>query len=429
MAEIRPFRGIFYDQSKVRLGDVVTQPYDRISPEEQVEFYKRGPYNICRIILGREEHGDSEKRNKYVRAREYFVNWMKSGVLVEDDADCFYSYTMEYEQDGEKKVRRGFSALVKLEDFDSGVILPHERTFEGPKVDRLNLMRTTKSNFGHIFMLYSEPDRPILELLAEKEKRAAFQEVEFNGVVHRMGRINDPKDMQMMMEVLSDKQLLIADGHHRYSTAIDYMKELRAPEGSPPGYRLITLFNIEDENITILATHRAVKNLRTFDTAAAKEKVTRSFDAEEFTGDRQTISSRLAERPAEETVYVMYFGGGKSMLLKLKDKEKVVRSELSHLDPVMGGLDVSILHNFVLDKLFGLTVEEQNQYGSIKYIRTTDSGIKSVDSGEYQVCFFMRGTRIREVRDVAHSGSVMPQKSTDFYPKLLSGFLSRRIIM
>ncbi len=171
MAEIRPFRGIFYDQSKVRLGDVVTQPYDRISPEEQVEFYKRGPYNICRIILGREEHGDSEKRNKYVRAREYFVNWMKSGVLVEDDADCFYSYTMEYEQDGEKKVRRGFSALVKLEDFDSGVILPHERTFEGPKVDRLNLMRTTKSNFGHIFMLYSEPDRPILELLAEKEKR------------------------------------------------------------------------------------------------------------------------------------------------------------------------------------------------------------------------------------------------------------------
>ena len=429
MAEIRPFRGIYYNQENVDLGDVVTQPYDRISPEEQLEFYEQSPFNICRIILGREEHGDSEKRNKYVRARECFVNWMKSKVLVEDDRECFYSYTMEYEQDGETKIRRGLSALVKLETFDSGVILPHERTFKGPKVDRLNLMRATRTNFGHIFMLYSEPNKPILKMLEEKEKENSFQEVNFKDVVHRIGRIDDPKDMQMIIETLEDKQLLIADGHHRYSTAIDFRNELGAPKGSGADYRLITLFNMEDESMAILPTHRTVKNLKHFAPDTVKNKLSKFFDIEEISGGKASITSKLSELKGGDTSFVMYLGGKKSIVLKLRDKEDTIKSELSNLDPIVAQLDVSILHNLILDKLFGLTVEEQNKYGSIKYVRSIESGMENVNNGVYQACFFMNGTRIQEVRDVAQSGAVMPQKSTDFYPKLLTGMLSRRIIV
>ncbi len=429
MAEIRPFRGIYYNQEKVKLGDVVTQPYDRISPEEQLEFYERSHYNICRVILGREEHGDSDKRNKYVRAREYFVNWIKSEVLLEDDSKHFYSYTMEYKHDGKERVRRGFSALVKLEPFDSGVILPHERTFEGPKIGRLNLMRATHTNFGHIFMLYSEPEKSILKLLEKKEEMKAFEEVNVRGVVHKVGKIDDPKDIQMMIEVLSDKQLLIADGHHRYSTAIDFRNELGAPEGSGCDCRLVTLFNMEDENMTILPTYRAVKNLKSFDTSTARNLLSRFFEVTEFSGNKAAVESRLAERSKEDTVFVMYVGGKRSMMLKLREKEDVIRKELANLGPVVARLDVSILHNLVLDGLFGLTVAEQNQYGSINYVSSIESGMENVDSGAYQACFFLNGTRIHEVRDVARSGAVMPQKSTDFYPKLLTGMISRRIMI
>ncbi len=427
MAEIRPFRGIYYNQDKVKLNEVVTQPYDRISPEEQLEFHERSPFNICRIILGREERDDSEKRNKYVRAREFFVNWMKSEILVEDDVNCFYSYTMEYKDDGKKRIRRGFSALVKLETFDSGVILPHERTFKGPKIDRLNLLRATRTNFGHIFMLYSEPDKPILKLLEEKEEKNAFEQVDFRGVLHRVGRIDDPKDIQMMVEVMKDKQLLIADGHHRYSTAIDYRNEVGSPEGSGCDYRLVTLFNMEDENMAILPTHRMVKDLKDFDAATVRNVFLKFFEVEKFNGGASEIGSKLAAETTEETVYVLYLGGGNCM--KLRDRKDAIKSHLSHLDPVVAKLDVSILHNFMLDKLLGLTIEAQNRYGSIKYIRSIESGIEGVDSGEYQASFFLNGTRIQEVRDVARSGAVMPQKSTDFYPKLLTGMVSRRIFV
>ena len=427
MAEIRPFKGICYNQDKVRLSDVITQPYDRITPEEQLAFYEKSHFNVCRIILGREEHGDSERRNKYVRAREFFVNWMRSGVLVEDPEECFYSYTMQYEYEGKQRTRRGFSALVKLETFDSGVILPHERTFSGPKVDRLNLMRATQANFGHIFMLYSDPKTPILDLLKEREQKGAFEEIDFQGVKHRLGRIRDPKDIQMMIETLRDKQLLIADGHHRYSTAIDYRNEIGAAIGSPPDYRLVTLFNMEDENMTILPTHRAVKNLKAFTDSAAKETLSRYFELEDFTGGKAEIQNALANPPSGGTCYVMYFGGGKCTKLTLNNKKALAEAELSGLDPVVAGLDVSILHNLILDRLFGLTVAQQNEYGSIKYARVAEEGIEAVNSGQYQVCFFLRGTKIEEVRDVARSGSVMPQKSTDFYPKLLTGLVSRRI--
>ena len=427
MAEVRPFRGIFFNQHKVNLGDVVTQPYDRISPEEQLEFYEKSPFNIVRITLGREERGDSERRNKYVRAREFFVNWLKSGVMLEDDSDCFYSYTMEYEIGGKRKVRHGVVALLKLETFDSGVVLPHERTFAGPKIDRLNLLRATRANFGHIFMLYSEPEKRIISLIKEKGNKV-FEDVLFKDVRHKIGRIDDPKDIQTIIEVMRDKQLLIADGHHRYSTAIDFRNELGAPERSPADYRMVTLFNMEDENMDILPTHRAVKNLKGFGESMAIEALSKYFDIEQFRGGATEIEARLAKEMRKGTAYVMYPGGGKSVLLRMRNKENIIKNQLPHIPAVVAGLDVSILHNLVLDKLFGLTVTEQNKYGSIDYVSTIETGMERVDSGAYQVCFFLNGTKISEVRDVAKSGAVMPQKSTDFYPKLLTGIINRRMV-
>jgi uncharacterized protein (DUF1015 family) len=427
MAEIRPFKGIYYNQKKVNFGDVITQPYDRISPEEQLEFYEKSPFNIVRITLGREEHGDSERRNKYIRAREFLVNWLKSGILLEDDSECFYGYTMEYEIAGKKKVRRGISALLKLETFDSGVVLPHEKTFSGPKIDRLNLLRATRANFGHIFLLYSEPEKKLIKLLENREDKV-FEDVVFKGVRHKIARIDDPKDIQTLIERLRDKQLLIADGHHRYSTAIDFRNELGAPERSPAGYRLVTLFNMEDENMDILPTHRAVRNLKQFDKATALNESSKFFDVDEFVGGETEISARLAKEARRGTSFVAYFGGKKCALIRLRDKERLIKDDLPHhLSQVVARLDVSILHNLVLDKLLGLTVEEQNKYGSIDYSSTIEAGMERVDSGAYQVCFFLNGTKITEVRDVAQAKAVMPHKSTDFYPKLLTGLINRRM--
>jgi uncharacterized protein (DUF1015 family) len=426
MAEIRPFKGIFYNPNKLSLGDVITQPYDRISPEEQLEFYERSPYNIVRITLGREEHGDNERRNKYVRAREYFVNWLKSGILLEDDSECFYCYSMEYKTGGKKKIRRGITALLKLETFDSGVVLPHEKTFSGPKIDRLNLLRATRANFGHIFMLYSEPEKKIIRLLEERDEKT-IEDVVFKDVRHKIARMDDPKDIQILIERLRDKQLLIADGHHRYSTAIDYRNEIGAPERSPADYRMVTLFNMDDENMDILPTHRAVRNLKDFSRETATAELAKHFDVEEFRGDADEISSRLTNEMRRGTTYVVYFGAGKCALIKLRDKERVIHEGLSHLSPVVARLDVSILHNLILDRLFGLTVEQQNKYGSIDYASTIETGMERVDMGTYQVCFFLNGTKITEVRDVAQAKAVMPHKSTDFYPKLLTGMISRRL--
>ena len=432
MADVRPFKGIRYDPAKGPIEAVVTQPYDKITPAMQVAYYDASPYNVVRLILGREEPGD-DGSNKYTRAADFLGRWMEAGVLAEDTQPAIYASGQTFELDGRTVRRRGFVALVRLSPFGEGVIFPHERTFKKYKDDRLRLMRAAQANFGHVFMLYSDPTRTISRMLEALDGSGPpGTEVEALGVRHTLTPITDPEAIETIRTVMADKQLFIADGHHRYETAVNYRDEMRRERGEgggdaggPYDWRMITLVNMEDEGLVIRPTHRLVRNLPGFHPARAREKLVPLFVIEECAPE--ALAVRI--RPDDETQSRMgfYTGGDKALVLTLADRARLpeaVRREASR--PVLE-LDVTVLHDLILDHLFGMPKEQQNRVGNIWYVATFDEGLEGVRSGEYQAACFLNPTRIEQVRAVSMSGAVMPQKSTDFYPKLLTGLVMRRI--
>ncbi len=435
MAEIRPFRGIFYNQKKVVLTDVVTPPYDKIAFQDRERFYAASPYNIVRIVLGKETEKDTEKNNKYTRAADFFRNWLKKKILIQDEQETIYLYTQEYEINDDKKIRIGFVALAKVEDLDSGVILPHERTFYQYKIDRLNLLRETKTDFDHIFMLYSDPQKRITRFLKEIEKNSRFfEEVTLNGVHHRISRVIDEQSINFIINEMRDKQLLIADGHHRYETSLSYRKEMRdkikTDKPMDFDYRSMTFFNMDDENLTILPTHRLVRNIDNFNEAELLEKLSEFFKVEEVQIENYTFEE-LTERikPIQPNTFSfgLYLGRSKFYVIRMQDRTIIPESVRNSVSPSVLNLDVSILHNFILEKLLNISKIIQNRGRNIKYYGTIEEGIKLVDNGDFQFAFFLNPAKIEQVREVARNCEVMPQKSTDFYPKLLTGLIIRKL--
>lgn len=427
MAEVRPFRALRYNPAKVALGSVATQPYDKITPEMQAAYYEASPYNIVRVILGREQSGD-DGSNKYTRAAEFMEQWMGEGVLVEDTAPAMFASTQIYEIEGRAYRRRGFVALLKLEPFGTGLIFPHERTFQKYKDDRLRLMRATNANHGHIFMLYSDPTRTISRILERiEEHNEPTMAVEALGVRHTMTPITDPGTLGTIAGVMADKQLFIADGHHRYETAVNYRDEMRPVhgEGGPYDWCMVTLFDMEDKSLVIRPTHRLVRNLEGFDPVALRRKLEAHFTIEECRTSQ--IASRIRPASAEETRLVLYTGGETALLLTLIDRWRLPQAVKQEAPGLMLELDVTVLHGLILDYVLGMSREQQNQVGNLWYVAAINEGLDGVRSGEYQAAFFLNPTRIGQVRAVAASGNVMPQKSTDFYPKLLTGLVMRRI--
>jgi uncharacterized protein (DUF1015 family) len=435
MADVRPFRGLRYNPAKVAIGSVVTQPYDKITPEMQAAYYEASPYNVVRVILGRKEPGDDERTNVYTRAAGFLERWMREDVLVEDAQHAIYASSQTFDDGGRTVRRRGFVALVKLSAFGEGVIFPHERTFQKYKDDRLRLMRATRANLGHVFMLYSDPTRTISRILealnegGQGGRNAGPQvEVEALGVRHTLAPITDPDAIETIRRVMADKPLFIADGHHRYETAVNYRDEMRALHGAggPYDWRMVTLINMEDEALVIRPTHRLVRNLPGFDPAAARKKLAPFFAVEECAPGE--LAAKIRPRDETQTRLALYTGGDRAMVLTLAPPKaglpEAVRREAP--GPVLE-LDVTVLHGLILDYLLGMPREQQGQVGNIWYVATLDEGIEGVRSGEYQAAFFLNPTRIAQVRAVASSGAVMPQKSTDFYPKLLTGLVMRRL--
>ena len=435
MAEIKPFRGIFYNQKKVVLTDVVTPPYDKITPKEWEKFYTASPYNIVRVILGKETEKDTEKNNKYTRAADSFRNWLKKKILIQDERETIYLYTQEYEINGDKKIRIGFSALAKVEDFDSGVILPHERTFYQYKIDRLNLLRETKVNFSHIFMLYSDPQKRITKFLEDIEKNERFfEEVTMSKVHHRVGRIGDEQLINFIINEMRDKQLLIADGHHRYETSLSYRKEMRdkikTDKPMDFDYLLMTFFNMDDENLTILPTHRLVRNIDNLNEAELLKKLSQFFKVEKVQIENYAFEELIEKikpiRPNTSS-FGLYLGRRKFYIIRMQDKTVIPESVRNSVGQSVLNLDVSILHNLILEKLLNMSKAVQNRGRSIKYYGTIEEGIKLVDNGDFQLAFFLNPAKIEQVREVARICEVMPQKSTDFYPKLLTGLVMRKL--
>jgi len=403
MANVYPFRSLRYAPNKVPLEKVVTQPYDKISKDMQERYYALHPNNIIRIVLGKTGPEDSATNNVYTRAAAYLKEWRASGILEQIPEPAFFAYFQRFAVPGttEIRTRKGFVGLGRLEDYANKVVFPHERTLTGPKKDRLELLRHTRTHFEQIFMLYEDPVRKIDGLLDEISVRVPDIQLDDEyGVQHTMWSVADRQSATLIQREMADKKLIIADGHHRYETGLAYRNETDGQQGSN---RLpMTFFNMSSPGLTILPTHRVVSNLPGFDSRTLLERAAAFFD------------------PGKGDLTIEVFVDGKSSFIHLKSSLDLGQL-MPDLSPRQRGLDVVVLHRLILEKCLGITEDAVKKESHITYVRERDSALTAVRQGKAQAAFLLNPTRLDQMRDIAYEGNVMPQKSTDFYPKVLSG--------
>jgi uncharacterized protein (DUF1015 family) len=430
MADIRPFRAVRYKTEQTgELAKVVTQPYDKISAEMQARYYDLSPYNLVRIILGRKNPGDSASDNVYTRAAEDWRHWIEAGVLKSDAAPAIYAYDQEYAlpgQPGEVRVRRGFIALARLEDYASGVIHRHEETLAGPKADRLELLKATRAHCEQLFMLYSDPAGEIEGAIEKAAAGVAPQSVtDEYGTRHSIRKLDDAAAVTAAMR---DKKLVIADGHHRYETAMAYRDYCRAQRQASErtDFVMMTFVRKESDGLTILPTHRVVHSLAQFDWNAFLAAAAGYFQVVPVpvTGDRSSWAGRFVSELGKSgrTVPTLgaYAGPRKLALLKLRADRNLADS-IPDLAEGLRRLDVIILHRLVIEQLLGIDRQAVREEKNLHYVRGGPEALAQVDQGKAQVAFLMNPTPIEQVWNNALAGHPLPQKSTDFYPKMLSG--------
>ena len=434
MARIYPFRAWRYNPSAVRLDDVVTQPYDKISPAMQQAYYDRSPYNLVRIILGKPELFDAERgESVYTRAARDLNAWREQGILVQEKDPCIFAYSQRFKVPGTEDVkeRRGFIAIGKVHDYSEKVVFRHEQTLSKPKGDRLNLLKATHAHFGQIFMLYSDPAGSVEKILYDGNGPADAEVTDEYGVLHRLWKVADPAVINLLTTAMADKKLIIADGHHRYETALNYSKEhaptapaktqssnshLPQPE-FPEAAVMMSFVNMDSDGIVVLPTHRVVHSLSNFDpaafVAAAEEFFTVSaLPAADATSYMETLGKQ------QGTAFIAITRGGDFLL---RSKIEVINAALADLPERQRNLDLSHLHSIVLDKLLGLDAEKVREQTNLRYLRDVGEAVDLVRRGEADVTFLTNPVSMEQLREVAFAGDVMPQKSTDFFPKLLSG--------
>lgn len=433
MAEILPFRALRYNPEKVgALECVVTQPYDKITPQMQEHYYTLSPYNVVRIIRGRQHPHDTLQDSAYLRAARHFRDWIEQRVLLSDHEPTLYPYSQEYAIPGQpqgKRQRRGFIALCRLEDYAAGVVHRHEETLSGPKADRLELLKVTRAHFGQIFMLYSDPAGAIEQALAEHAQGKPCEAMRDEyGSLHSVWRLTDPAAIGRIVAGMKDKKLVIADGHHRYETALAYRDHCRAQgKGDGPAeYVMVTFIRKESEGLTILPTHRLVHNLAGFDWTAFAAAAERFFESEEIEAQSpaadwgRAFLDRLADAGRECPALGAYGGRDKLALLRLRKDVDLARL-LPDVPAGLRRLDVVILHRLLLEDVLGIDPQAVREEKNLRYVRELDEAIGQVESGRAQPVFLMNPTPIATVWENALAGQPLPQKSTDFYPKLLSG--------
>ena len=444
MARIYPFRALRYDPARVNMEDVVTQPYDKITPAMQQHYYDASPYNLIRVILGKHEPADTEESNVYTRAAECLKAWRKERVLAEEKEPAIYGYSQTYTvpHTDEVRERRGFIALGHLYDYADKVIYRHEQTFPKHKSDRMSLFKATRTYCEQIYMLYSDPGFTAEKLIFGVDKKtgkdtaaADLAITDEYGVVHRVWKLTDSTIINLIVTAMANKKLIIADGHHRYETSVAYAKErsaqLRLPLNQPldederltpstlpaPPFpeaaMMMTFVNMDAPGITILPTHRVVHGLEGFSGEEFANKAAEFFTIAKLdTVDLSTLSSLQG---------VAFIAVTKAGAYLMRARSEAVAKALSGISHRQAELDVVQLHTVVLDKLLGLSQETITRLGNVRYIREADEAIGQVDSGEADVAFLIKPITLDQLRDISLSGDVMPQKSTDFYPKLLSG--------
>jgi len=444
VAEISPFRAVRYNTQRIALEKVLTQPYDKITPEMQERYYAASPYNLISIEKGKTLAGDSAAENVYTRAAKKFGEWLAEGILVQDSEPAIYAYFQNYTLPGtgpgtgpganRRLERRGFIALGRLADYSEGIVYRHEHTLTGPKADRLELLRQTHCQTGQLFLLYDDPAREVDAILEEVAKSPATAEMrdEYD-VQHRLWMIADAARVQKIVESMAAKKLVIADGHHRYETALVYRSECRAKAGkidadAPYEKAMWTCFNVNQEGLTILPTHRLVRDVAGFSVEKFVKAASAYFNwysysfasASEKEESFAEFRHDLERRGRAGHAIGFYAGDAGFYLLVLRNAAELERL-LPDMTPAQRQLDVVLLHRLLLHRCLGITAEKVTAETNVSYERETERAIAAVDGKKAQVAFLLNPVRVKEVMQIALGGDVMPQKSTDFYPKLLSG--------
>lgn len=416
MANIKAFKGLRYS-SDLNLDECICPPYDIISEKEVDDLYNKSKFNIIRVEYGKEYEGDDENNNKFTRARDYLNEWVQQGILRYDEKDSIYLIEQEFEVDGRRYKRTGLIVALELVDFEKGIVIPHEFTLSKPKQERLNLLRFTNANISSIFGLYEDNKLDVKSILDKIKSRKETLSYNGIGTYERMWVVSDEDVIEELRLLFKDKKIFIADGHHRYETALDYKKEMMAKdnydENANYNYIMITLTALEDEGIVILPTHRIVLDTDIEEDMFIK-KLKVNFEVEK--GDYLVLKGKL--NATQKYSFLVYTYNKNFYLLKLKDKENALKSIPG--SKAYKSLDVVILQKLILNDILNISDQAILNQVNLKYTKSEKEVISCVDNGA-KYGFVLNPTLVYELKEVSLSGEKMPQKSTYFYPKLMTG--------
>jgi uncharacterized protein (DUF1015 family) len=435
MADVIPFKGILYNTRKIgNLAEVVAPPFDVISEQEQTEFHQRHPQNIIRLTLGTTNESDTPENNRYTRAAQCLNQWLSEGYLSFDKEPAIYLTSVEFPFEGKWVTRHGLIALIRLEPFEKGVIVPHEKTFSKVKSERLELMKACHANFSPIFSLFSDETNGIFDALmgAVDHKAADIVFTEQNERKHTLWRITDSAVHRLVSEGLKDKKIFIADGHHRYETALNYRDWLSAGKSGlsanhPANYVMMYLSSMEDPGLIILPAHRLLKEVPSEDRGSfilkAKEYfdiITIGCDNNRRNEDLAQFISLLKSNASKHCIGVCMKDRPELYLLILKSG--VMGEMFGHeLPKVLINIDVTILTRLLFMKILGFDQSRLDNERLIAYSSIEKEAVNAVVSGKHDIAFILNPTKIQQVRDIAEAGLIMPRKATYFFPKVITG--------
>ncbi len=422
MAEIRPFRALRFNTDNAGdISELVCPPYDIISEEQRLGYLSKNPNNIIRLELPKGE-------DPYNEAGATLNKWLEEGILMQDEQEGIYIYEEEFTVNGLHTSFKGCIVRVKLEEFSKGIVLPHEETLSKAKEDRFNLMKATDCNFSQIYSLYMDPQHFVTKKLDElSTSKPVYEITDSDEVTHRLWIVTDKKETEAICAAFADKKLYIADGHHRYETALNYRNYCRENnKGSgAEDYVMMMLVDMEHPGLVVLPTHRIVRDLESFDSDKLIEGCREYFDVSEK-DDVSEAEADLKELYDQGKKAFAFYSGGKGYeLLVLRDTD-VLAKLLPEKSAASQGLDVTVLHTLVLEKILGIDAENMAKQINLTYVKQFNDAVDSVRSGKAQCAFILNPTKVTEIRDVAAAGEKMPQKSTYFYPKLITGFVMNR---
>ncbi|MGN0498764.1 MAG: DUF1015 domain-containing protein [Acutalibacteraceae bacterium] len=428
MAKVKSFKGVRFNTEKAgKIEQLVCPPYDIISTEQRQSYIEINENNVIRLEL-------PAGGNPYANAAKLYAKMKADGILMREQEPALYIYEEKFEVLGREYSVKGVIAAVKIEEFDKGVILPHEYTLSKAKEDRMELMKATNCNFSQIYSLYMDSEHKTtkkLDFLSIREPDISLTDSE--GVTHKLWIVRDKAQMNSICADFEDRKLYIADGHHRYETALAYRNYCRengiSKEGDAVDYQMMMLVDMEHTGLVVLPTHRLVRNLSVFNERTVcnvLEKCEKYFDVQKIE-NISTVDSTLAQEYANGKIsFAFYCSGASYYLLRLKDKG-VMKSVLPEMSDASAELDVTVLHSLILERIFGINKENMAKQTNLVYTRKTQEAIESVRTGKSQCAFIMNPTRVTQIRDVALAGEKMPQKSTYFYPKLITGLVMNEL--